>query len=133
VYTNCLSVPNLTAFDDDDDQDEPPEVHRRKSLGSSPSEFGHFVGSFQESLLSGHMSNTQCTTYEGFGADLASSGPNFIGSHVKIPFSAIYYHVEHDTPYVGTIELDKKGYKVPPKGMVQVPNRLNIQLTLSSL
>ena len=81
---------------------------------------GPFVGSFQESLLSGHMSNTPSTLYTGFVADLAASGKNFIPPHIKISFNTIFYHVDHETPYVGTIELDKRGYKVPQKGIVQV-------------
>ncbi len=117
-------MPRLYSDEDDDsDEKERSQVARyhHRSLSVSPSEWiGHFVGSFQESLLSGHMSNTPSATYSGFVADLAASGSNFIGNHCKIPFSATYYHIEYDTPYVGTIELDKKGYKVPPKGIVQV-------------
>jgi hypothetical protein len=109
-------------------------VYRRHSVSLSPSElFGPFVGSFQESLLSGilnfflfrltpkgHMSNTPSTVYNGFLADLAcSGGKNFLPGHLKIPFNAIFYHVEHDTPYVGTIDLEHR-YKVPPKGIVQL-------------
>lgn len=95
---------------------------RLMSVCISPSELiGPFVGSFQESILSGHMSNTPATTYPGFMADLVVSGGGVsLPPHVKIPFSAVYYHLDIDTPYVGTIELDKKGYKIPQKGMIQV-------------
>jgi len=91
-----------------------------KAGSSSPDLIGPFVGSFQESLLSGHMSNTPSTTFHGFIADLGVCGQNIVPPHAKIPFSAVYYHVDHETPYVGTITLDKKGYKVPPKGIIQL-------------
>lgn len=53
-------------------------------------------------------------------SDLAASGKNYLSPHVKIPFTAVYYHVDMDTPYVGTLEIDKKGFQVPQKGVVQV-------------
>ena len=92
-----------------------------KNVCVSPSELiGPFVGSFQESLLSGHMSNTPSTVYHGFMADLGVSSKKMIPPHVKMPFSAIYYHIDYETPYVGTLELDKKGYQIPQKGTIQV-------------
>jgi len=97
----------------------PPPIDRGICL--SPSELiGPFVGSFQESILSGHMSNTASTTFPGFVADLGVSGKDYIPPHRKIPFPAIYYHIDHDTPYVGTVELDGKGYRVPQKGLIQL-------------
>lgn len=90
-------------------------------LSISPSELiGPFVGSFQESILSGHMSHTPSTIFEGFQAELGACGKNFLAKHVRIPFNAIYYHIDYDVPYVGTIKIDRKGYKVPPKGMIQI-------------
>jgi len=99
--------------------------HSYQSLASHnlPSELiGPFVGSFQESLLSGHMSNTPSTTYD-FQAELGVCGANYMPPHLKTSFSAIYYHVDHDTPYVGTIELEKKGFKVCSKGIIQLTVR----------
>jgi hypothetical protein len=66
------------------------------------------------------MSNTSSTTFPGFVADLGVSGKDFIPPHKRVPFSAVYYHVDPDTPYVGTVELDEKGYKVPQKGLIQL-------------
>lgn len=60
------------------------------------------------------MSNTPSTVYTGFLADLAC-----LGGKQRLPFNAIFYHVEHDTPYVGTIDLNKR-LKLPPKGIVQL-------------
>mmetsp|Transcript_11571 Transcript_11571/g.16080 ORF Transcript_11571/g.16080 Transcript_11571/m.16080 type:complete len:320 (+) Transcript_11571:42-1001(+) len=94
---------------------------RLKNVCVSPSELlGPFVGSFQESLLSGHMSNTPSTVYHGFMADLGVSSKKMIPPHLKMPFSAIYYHIDYETPYVGTLELDKKGYQIPQKGTIQL-------------
>lgn len=91
------------------------------SVNFSPSELvGPFVGSFEESLLSGHMSNTPSISYSGFSADLGACGYNFIPKHVQIPFSALYYVLDYETPYVGTIELPKKGYRISFKGTIQV-------------
>eukprot|EP01114_Cavostelium_apophysatum_P018554 TRINITY_DN5765_c0_g1_i2.p1 TRINITY_DN5765_c0_g1~~TRINITY_DN5765_c0_g1_i2.p1 ORF type:complete len:559 (-),score=137.69 TRINITY_DN5765_c0_g1_i2:154-1830(-) len=91
-----------------------------RALCISPSEVTSFAGSFQESLISGRMSNTPASIYDGFIVDLGVSGKNYLPPHVKLPFTAIYYHIAQDTPYVGTIELDKKGYQVPEKGMIQL-------------
>ncbi|KYR03106.1 hypothetical protein DLAC_00599 [Tieghemostelium lacteum] len=78
-------------------------------------------GSFQESILSGQMSNTPNTVFIGYHCDLGVSGKDYIPPHKKIPFSALYYHVDHDTPYVADIELGSKGsYRVPPKGLIQL-------------
>eukprot|EP01113_Clastostelium_recurvatum_P013360 TRINITY_DN17043_c0_g1_i7.p1 TRINITY_DN17043_c0_g1~~TRINITY_DN17043_c0_g1_i7.p1 ORF type:complete len:713 (-),score=162.66 TRINITY_DN17043_c0_g1_i7:59-2197(-) len=79
-----------------------------------------FAGSFQESILSGHMSTTASTSFEGFVADLGVSGKDLIPPHKRLPFQAVYYHVDPDTPYVGTVDLPEKGYRVPEKGLVQL-------------
>eukprot|EP00026_Physarum_polycephalum_P004469 Phypoly_transcript_04490.p1 GENE.Phypoly_transcript_04490~~Phypoly_transcript_04490.p1 ORF type:complete len:645 (+),score=141.24 Phypoly_transcript_04490:154-2088(+) len=87
---------------------------------SSVDLMGALGGSFQESILLGHMSSTSSTTFPGFMADLGVSGKDFIPPHKRTPFSAIYYHVDPDTPYVGTVELGEKGYRVPQKGLIQL-------------
>jgi hypothetical protein len=73
---------------------------------------GALGGSFQESILLGHMSSTSSTTFPGFVADLGVSGKDFIPPHKRVQFAAVYYHVDPDTPYVGTVDLDEKGYRV---------------------
>eukprot|EP01132_Coremiostelium_polycephalum_P003322 gene3322-4164_t len=93
-------------------------------IPASPSSQDHSTmmmsfGSFQESILTGNMSNTPSTVLDGYLGDLGVSGKDYIPPHKKIPFSAVYYHIDHDTPYVANIDLGPKGYRVPSKGLIQ--------------
>lgn len=63
------------------------------------------------------MSNTSCTSFNGFVADLGVSGKDFIPPHYRVPFTAMYYHIDHDTPYAGTVDLEEEGYRVASKGI----------------
>jgi len=91
--------------------------------GPSPSDLlGPFVGSFEESILNGRMCDTPSTLFEGFSFDVAVSGRNYASKHIRKDFVAIYYHIQHDTPYVGTLDLqckNKLGMRVPLKGVLQ--------------
>eukprot|EP00002_Diphylleia_rotans_P025304 TRINITY_DN499_c0_g1_i1.p1 TRINITY_DN499_c0_g1~~TRINITY_DN499_c0_g1_i1.p1 ORF type:complete len:545 (-),score=81.56 TRINITY_DN499_c0_g1_i1:511-2145(-) len=87
---------------------------------SAPEKWAPFVGSFEESILSGRMSNTTSSRYEGFTAEVSAHGMGVSNPKVKIPFSAIFYHVHFDVPYVGSIELPGDGLRVPVKGMIQL-------------
>ncbi|GAM17736.1 hypothetical protein SAMD00019534_009110 [Acytostelium subglobosum LB1] len=95
---------------------------------------GLSFGSFQESILSGNMSNTPSTVFDGYLGDLGVSGKDYLPPHKKIPYSAIYYHVDYDAPYAATIELGPKGYRVPQKGLIQLtlfnPNHTPIKTFL---
>jgi len=91
----------------------------------SPTELlGPFAGSFEESLLSGHLSKTSFTIFQDFMADIGVTGKEDgklkIYDHIKLPFEAIYYHIDRNTPYVGTAMFDKKGYRIPVKGVIQI-------------
>ncbi|EGG13948.1 hypothetical protein DFA_11709 [Cavenderia fasciculata] len=91
------------------------------SFGSTgTSSTGLAFGSFQDSILSGNMSNTPSTVFDGYLANLGVSGKDYLPPHKKIPFSAIFYHVDHDIPYVATIDLGPKDFRVPQKGIIQL-------------
>jgi len=85
---------------------------------------GSFVGSLQESLLSGHMSMTKSSVFSGFTAKISatSSGSRASSSHLKIPFDTYHYHLEdyNKTPYVGSIFLPKGRFRIAPAGQLQV-------------
>ncbi|KAI0244660.1 hypothetical protein L0F63_005006, partial [Massospora cicadina] len=83
-----------------------------------------FVGSYEESLLSGRMSTLPFKSIDGFLAKVSgfSGGcsPQF-----SLPFSASFYHhlTESFGPYVGTIALEPDfapAFKIPLKGKLQV-------------
>eukprot|EP01119_Soliformovum_irregulare_P022697 TRINITY_DN781_c0_g2_i2.p1 TRINITY_DN781_c0_g2~~TRINITY_DN781_c0_g2_i2.p1 ORF type:complete len:609 (+),score=187.79 TRINITY_DN781_c0_g2_i2:117-1943(+) len=93
----------------------------RRNSGNMSDLMSGFASNFQESLFSGHMSHVSLTCIPNFVADLGVCGKSgIVPPHVKIPFEAQYYHLDHETPYAATIQLDKKGYKVPPKGLIQL-------------
>lgn len=103
---------------------------------SSPSELiGSFAGSFQESLLTGHMSGIPCNEFEGFTADISASNGDSRTPHKKIPFSAILYHANNGEPmpYVASIPLEKP-FRIPPHGLLQVtlfnPSKTPIKMFL---
>ena len=81
-----------------------------------------FVGTFQESLLSGHMSTTKSSVFSGFSASISVSSSKGVSKHLKIPFDALYYHLEdsNHTPYVGAVVLPAERFKIPKIGTLQV-------------
>jgi hypothetical protein len=114
----------------------PPQrrAQQRVASHSTPSlqydEIGAFVGTFQQSLLSGRMSGVPCTVYSGFKADLLVAGGAIrskrgvlprgmeqAGKHLRIPFDATCYHTDSTSsaPYVATINLEDLCYRIPPK------------------
>jgi len=99
----------------------------------SPSDSA-FAGSMEESLLSGRVSTTPCTVLTGFQADLVvnaakddivttASSPTRFPPHTLISFDALYYHIGNAAPYVATLPLDQRGYRIPQRGTVQLTIR----------
>lgn len=76
---------------------------------------------FQECLYKGRF--RVANTVDGYQADIGASGA-FCPSHLKCPVKITYYAIDGGSrftnPYVATIRLRKKGYRVPRKGKVQV-------------
>lgn len=35
--------------------------------------------------------------------------------HKQIPFDALYYHIGDTAPYVATLPLDERGYRIPAR------------------
>lgn len=101
------------------------------------------VGSFEESLLSGRMSSMPSkpiTFHCQIGVlGLGDCKPSLkCPAHCSIVFPATFYKLgqeeEGNTPYVGTVDLQEPGYRIPPKGQLQVvvknPNKTAVKLFL---
>lgn len=101
------------------------------------------VGSFEESLLSGRMSSMPSkpiTFHCQIGVlGLGDCKPSLkCPPHCSIVFPATFYKLgqeeEGNTPYVGTVDLQEPGYRIPPKGQLQVvvknPNKTAVKLFL---
>ncbi|KAI7876417.1 hypothetical protein K492DRAFT_172565 [Lichtheimia hyalospora FSU 10163] len=107
---------------------------RRCSLGGAES----FVGSYEESLLSGRMSTVPSKPIV-FQAQIGVLGHGDCTpkcpSHRTILFPAFFYESDASlpSPYVGTVELTKR-YRVPAKGQLQIviknPNKTAVKLFL---
>ncbi|KAI8885633.1 hypothetical protein K501DRAFT_284197 [Backusella circina FSU 941] len=122
---------------------------RRNSFSAELLGHKSLVGSYEESLLSGRMSSmpSKPITFHcqlgvlGRGSDCKSSLK--CPPHWSIVFPAMFYELQSDEPipYVGTIDLQdyakergKQGYRIPPKGQIQVviknPNKTAVKLFL---
>ncbi|XP_026287167.2 uncharacterized protein LOC113212601 isoform X2 [Frankliniella occidentalis] len=79
------------------------------------------LGSFEESVLNGRLEPV--STVQGFTAEIGASG-SFCPRHMKLPVTVFFYTLgDYDkvsTPYLGHINLGKKGYNVPRSGTIQV-------------
>lgn len=131
--------------------------HARRPSGFGPSSspssselpFGSFVGSYEESILSGRMSTTPSKPL----SFLAQIGVLGLGkckqslrcpTHVTLPFPAYFYSVgdyDSPSPYVGQIDLDSalgsqsaKGKKAPPGvgGSYRIPQRGQLQIVIKN-
>ncbi|RKP25080.1 hypothetical protein SYNPS1DRAFT_16172, partial [Syncephalis pseudoplumigaleata] len=133
-------------------------THRRASITGEL--FGSFIGSYEESILSGRMSTLPSKPIE-FIAQIGVLGrgncrPSLkCPPHINLPFPATFYNMQDDdapTPYVGNIDLEhasadalrqKKstaarhgvaGYRIPAMGQLQIviknPNKTAIKLFL---
>ena len=98
--------------------------------------FGSFVGTYEQSILSGRMSTLPSKPL-WFSLDLGVVGHGDCKPKLKCPphrsitFPAFYYEFENDahqaTPYVANIDLDGlnnhskvSGYRIPFKGQLQI-------------
>ncbi|XP_044264670.1 protein FAM214A [Tribolium madens] len=92
-----------------------PVKYRRKGHAAN------LLGSFEESVLNGRLEPV--STVHGFTAELGASG-SFVPKHLVVPVTVFFYTLgDNDkvsSPYLGHINLGKKGYNVPKTGTVQV-------------
>lgn len=117
---------------------------RRSSVGSIDHLCGSFVGSYEESLLSGRMSMMPSKPIM-FRAQIGVLGygnckPSLkCPPHLNLTFPASFYDLPDDdaalsTPYVGTVDMLGHPYRLPPKGQLQIliknPNKAAIKLFL---
>ncbi|XP_018562882.1 protein FAM214A [Anoplophora glabripennis] len=95
--------------------DVSPIKYRRKGHAAN------LLGSFEESVLNGRLEPV--STVHGFTAELGASG-SFVPKHLAVPVTVFFYTLgDNDkvsSPYLGHINLGKKGYNVPKSGTVQV-------------
>lgn len=105
---------------------ESPKKRRRNSRKllstSAPAiiTFNNLLGSFEESVLNGRLEPV--STVEGFTAEIGASG-TFHPKHLTFPVTVFFYTLCDNnnmaSPYLGHINLGKKGYRVPDKGTIQ--------------
>ncbi|CAG2163800.1 unnamed protein product [Oppiella nova] len=81
------------------------------------------LGNFEESVLNGRLDPV--STVHGFTAELGASG-SFCPRHKTYPVTVFFYTLQDtdkvdrvSSPYLGHINLGKKGYHIPRKGTVQ--------------
>lgn len=81
----------------------------------------NLLGNFEESVLNGRLEPN--STVEGFTAEIGASGA-FQPKHRTLPVTVFFYtlcdNAAYSSPYLGHINLGKKGYRVPSKGTIQV-------------
>ncbi|KAJ8955886.1 hypothetical protein NQ318_005434 [Aromia moschata] len=96
-------------------QEASPIKYRRKGHAAN------LLGSFEESVLHGRLEPV--STVHGFTAELGASG-SFVPKHLVLPVTVFFYTLgDNDkvsSPYLGHINLGKKGYNVPRSGTVQL-------------
>lgn len=106
---------------------ESPKKRRRNSRKllstSAPATItsNNLLGNFEESVLNGRLEPV--STVEGFTAEIGASG-TFHPKHLTFPVTVFFYTLCDNSnmasPYLGHINLGKKGYRVPEKGTIQV-------------
>eukprot|EP00092_Neocalanus_flemingeri_P012089 GFUD01013033.1.p1 GENE.GFUD01013033.1~~GFUD01013033.1.p1 ORF type:complete len:1150 (+),score=174.33 GFUD01013033.1:469-3918(+) len=81
----------------------------------------NLLGNFEESVLNGRLEPV--STVEGFTAEIGASG-SFHPKHLTFPVTVFFYTLCENSnvasPYLGHINLGKKGYRVPDKGTLQL-------------
>ncbi|CAG0917090.1 unnamed protein product [Notodromas monacha] len=100
--------------------DSPP---RPMSCSAPPASVisSSLLGNFEESVLNGRLEPV--STVEGFYAEIGASG-SFCPKHLTVPVTVFFYTLcdndQVSSPYLGHINLGKKGYRVPKQGTIQV-------------
>lgn len=116
---------------------------RRTSMSRT---VGSFVGSYEESILNGRMSQTPSKPLD-FTASIGVLGKGDCKTslrcppHLTLPFPAYFY--SETSPYVGQIDVEqteeeksthKRGYRIPAEGQLQIiiknPNKTAVKLFL---
>lgn len=111
------------ALFDKDEAEEAEETQRQfsKSAPSTVTNNSNLLGNFEESVLNGRLEPV--STVEGFTAEIGASG-SFCPRHIILPVTVFFYTLSNadkvSTPYMGHINLGKKGYHVPKSGTIQV-------------
>merc|ERR1719458_808093 len=81
----------------------------------------NLLGNFEESVLNGRLEPV--STVDGFTAEIGASG-SFHPKHQVVPVTVFFYTLcdsnAVSSPYLGHINLGKKGYRVPERGTIQV-------------
>jgi len=76
---------------------------------------------FEESVLNGRLEPV--STVEGFTAEIGASG-SFQPKHLTFPVTVFFYTLcensNYASPYLGHINLGKKGYRIPERGTIQL-------------
>ncbi|XP_076045293.1 atos homolog atossa isoform X2 [Oratosquilla oratoria] len=96
-------------------------VHPLSTSAPATVTCSNLLGSFEECVLNGRLEPV--STVQGFTAEIAASGA-FCPKHLTLPVTVFFYTLcdndQISSPYLGHINLGKKGYHVPNKGTVQV-------------
>eukprot|EP00096_Caligus_rogercresseyi_P001361 TRINITY_DN1215_c0_g2_i1.p1 TRINITY_DN1215_c0_g2~~TRINITY_DN1215_c0_g2_i1.p1 ORF type:complete len:340 (-),score=63.80 TRINITY_DN1215_c0_g2_i1:428-1447(-) len=94
---------------------------RISSSPPSSSSSSSLVCNFEESILHGRIFPS--SQVDGFIAKIGASG-SFHPRHLTLPVRVYFYslcdNLRISSPYMGHIDMGKKGYRVPQKGTIQV-------------
>lgn len=113
-----------------------PRLSKTRKIQTQTKNPNFFVGSLQESLLSGRMSLMKSTSFSGFSGILTASSPNLNScpNHLCVPFDAHCYHSEdHDRmPYAASIQIPNERFRISSSGVLQMtlcnPNNTPIKI-----
>ncbi|KAG1714550.1 Protein FAM214A [Nymphon striatum] len=112
-------------FDKENSEDNSDHKNKHRILSTSApascTTTNSLLGNFEESVLNGRLEPV--STVEGFTAEIGASG-SFCPSHITVPVTVFFYTLQDNdkvtSPYLGHVNLGKKGYHIPKKGTVQV-------------
>ncbi|XP_040563298.1 atos homolog protein A [Lepeophtheirus salmonis] len=99
----------------------PSKLFSSTSFSSETVTSSSLVCNFEESVLNGRI--YPVSQVDGFIAKIGASG-SFHPRHLTLPVTVYYYslcdNLKVSSPYMGHIDIGKKGYRVPDKGTIQV-------------